>query len=120
MADNHELGKFGETKAVKYLQEKGYLIHAVNWRHANLEIDIIAEYKNILSIVEVKTRKSNYFGEPEEFVSKEKQKLLIKATNEYIKKNNLDIEVRFDIISIIYNSEKLKISHLEGAFYPIV
>ena len=70
-------------------------------------------------VAEVKTRKSNFFGEPEEFVTRQKQKHLIKAANAYIEKNNLDLEVRFDIISIILSGNEQKIFHIEDAFHPI-
>jgi putative endonuclease len=70
-----------------------------------------------LVIAEVKTRKSNYFGEPETFVTKQKQKNLIKTAHEYIERNKLDLEVRFDIISVIMSGNG-SVNHIEDAFYP--
>ncbi len=118
MADFHETGKKGEEMARKFLENANYDILETNWRSNHQEIDIIAKQNETLAIVEVKTRKTNYFGEPEEFVTRNKQKLLIKAANDYIIKNDLDLEVRFDIISILYSGSNYKIYHIEDAFYP--
>lgn len=118
MAEHNDTGTKGEELAATFLQNKGYSILEKNWRFKNLEADIIATIANTLVIAEVKTRKSNYFGEPETFVNKQKQKNLIKAAQEYIQRNQLDMEVRFDIISIILGDSQMKINHIEDAFYP--
>ena len=82
------------------------------------EIDIIAQDRDFLVIVEVKTRQSTYFGEPEVFVNKTKQRSLISAANDFIAKRNIDIETRFDIISIVISGDTIHIDHIEDAFYP--
>jgi putative endonuclease len=119
MAEHNITGQKGEQLAASFLEEKGYTILETNWRFKNLEADIIAILSKTLVIVEVKTRKSNYFGEPETFVTKQKQKNLIHAAHEYILRKELDVEVRFDIISVVMN-DKTAIKHIEDAFYPIV
>ncbi len=116
MAEHNDTGAKGEELASTFLQNKGYSVLETNWRFKNLEADIIAIINKTLIIAEVKTRKSNYFGEPETFVNKQKQKNLIKAAHEYIQRNNLDLEVRFDIISIILGTNQMKINHIEDAF----
>jgi len=78
MAEHNITGQKGEQMAAEFLEKNGYKILETNWRFMNLEADIIAEKSKILVIAEVKTRKSNYFGEPESFVTKQKQKNLIK------------------------------------------
>lgn len=118
MAELHETGKQGEALAVAFLKSQGYHILETNWRSGNLEVDIIASKDQMLAIVEVKTRRTNHFGEPEEFVNRSKQKNLVKAANHYIISKNLDMEARFDIISILYNGAKHKIFHIQDAFYP--
>jgi putative endonuclease len=118
MAEFHELGKRGEELAISYFKGKGYEILETNWRKGSLEVDIIARTGQILIITEVKTRSTNYFGEPEEFVTRAKQKNLIKAANSYILQNNLDVEARFDIISVLFKGNSHKINHIEDAFYP--
>jgi putative endonuclease len=118
MAEHNDTGAKGEELAAAFLQNKGYSILEKNWRFKNLEADIIATISGTLVIAEVKTRKSNFFGEPETFVNKQKQKNLIKTAQEYIERNKLDLEVRFDIISIIMGDSQTKINHIEDAFYP--
>ena len=117
MAEHNDTGTKGETIAANYLKENGYAILETNWRFKNLEADIIATINDILVVAEVKTRKSNFFGEPEEFVNKQKQKNLVKAANEYILKNDIDLEVRFDIISVIIANNKTAVNHIPDAFY---
>jgi putative endonuclease len=116
MAEHNDTGTKGEELAGTYLKNKGYSILETNWRFRNLEADIIASIDKTIVIAEVKTRKSNYFGEPETFVDKQKQKNLRKAANEYIERNSLDMEVRFDIISIVMGNDQMKINHIEDAF----
>ncbi len=118
MAEFHEIGKTGEELASDYLAKKGYKILETNWRKGPLELDIIARTKDTLIIAEVKTRSTNYFGEPEEFVTRSKQKNLIKAANGYISEHNLDLETRFDIISILKKGQQYQVYHIEDAFYP--
>jgi putative endonuclease len=121
MADHNILGKKGEELAAEFLSEKGYEILETNWAQSGTEIDIVARTANTLVIVEVKTRKGNYFGEPEAFVNKAKQKNLIKGAGAYVQRNNLDTEVRFDIVSVIHPpSGEVKIQHIEDAFYPLI
>ena len=64
MAEHNEMGKEGEELAAEYLVKQGYTIEARNWRYGHEEIDIIARKDDLLLIVEVKTRRSNYFGQP--------------------------------------------------------
>lgn len=118
MSNNTQKGTTGEEIAIAHLLKQGYRILARNWRHQHLELDIVAETENLLVIVEVKLRASNAFGTPEEFVTKSKQKKLIKAADVYIKENNIHTETRFDVISIIQNSQEIHVEHITGAFYP--
>ncbi len=120
MAEHNELGAVGEKTAQNYLKEKGYEILAINWRFGSDEIDIIAKNKNFLVIVEVKTRSTNAFGEPEIAVTKQKQRFLIRAAQNYIAQHNIDEECRFDIIAIITKNGKNIINHIEDAFYPTI
>jgi putative endonuclease len=117
MAEHNDLGKLGEEMAVDFLQQNGYEILETNWTFQKAEIDIIAQKENILAVVEVKTRSSIDFGLPQDFVKPKKIQLLVKAVNEYVSKNDLDVNVRFDIIAINKDSNNYKIEHLEDAFY---
>jgi len=116
MAIHNELGKLGEDMAISHLLSNGYIIKERNWRHQKAEIDIIAQKENILAIVEVKTRSSIEYGEPEQFVSQKKIKLLVSATDVYVNQQNIDVNVRFDIISIHKTDTKFDIRHIKDAF----
>ena len=120
MAEHNIKGQKGEELAADFLREKGYTILETNWRFKNLEADIIASANGVIIVAEVKTRKSNFFGEPEAFVTRQKQRNLIKAAHEYIQRYDLDLEVRFDILSVIMNESGSQVNHIEAAFYPLV
>jgi len=117
MATHNDLGHLGESLAVGFLQENNYVILERNWRFQKAEIDIIAKKEGQIIIVEVKTRNSNFFGDPQSFVSPEKIKLLVKAANQYLVSNNIPLEVRFDILAIIKNKSTQEITHFKDAFY---
>jgi len=117
MAEHNELGKLGEELAVEFLRKNGYEILETNWTFQKAEVDIIAKKENTLAIVEVKTRSSLEFGLPQDFVKPKKIQLLVKAVNEYVVSNNLDVEVRFDIIAIHKEGKSFAMEHLVDAFY---
>ena len=117
MAQHNELGKQGEAHAVEFLRTNGYEILETNWTFQKAEVDIIAKKNNVLAIIEVKTRSSIDFGLPQDFVKPKKIQLLVKAVNEYVQQNGLDVEVRFDIIAIRKEQNSLTTEHLEDAFF---
>lgn len=117
MARHNELGKEGERRALQMLKAKGYIILETNWCNYKVEIDIIATDKDELVIVEVKTRSTDYFGDPEEAVGPAKARNLIGAAEAYIELNDVDMDVRFDIVSIILKDGKANINHIIDAFY---
>lgn len=117
MAQHNDLGRLGEQSAVDYLLADGYEILETNWTFDKAEIDIIAKKDTILAIVEVKTRSSLDFGLPQEFVKPKKIQLLVKAVNAYVEKNDLDVDVRFDIIAIHNDHGIFKVEHLPDAFF---
>ncbi len=116
MAQHNELGKEGEDLAVDYLIKQGYTIRETNYHFHKAEVDIIAQKDNVLAIVEVKTRSTDYFGDPQDFVKPKKIKLLVGAIDDYVNFRNLNVDVRFDIIGIIKNKKGIRIEHLEDAF----
>ncbi|MGY5352205.1 YraN family protein [Wenyingzhuangia sp. IMCC45533] len=117
MAIHNDLGNKGEHLAAKFLISNKYQILETNWRYLKAEVDIIALINNTLIIVEVKTRSNNYFSNPEEAINSKKIKLLTNAAQAYLIKKDLDIEVRFDVISIIKNNHKTELKHILNAFY---
>jgi putative endonuclease len=116
MAEHNDLGKAGEEYAVSELRRLGYEILYTNWRFGKDEVDIIANEQNMIVFAEVKTRQSNYFGEPETFVNKKKQQFLIRAANNFAEKYNINNEFRFDIVSVLYNSKQQDAKIIKDAF----
>lgn len=119
MAEKHERGKKGEELAIAHLRSIGYEIRDVNWRSHHLEIDIVARDGDELVIIEVKSRGINSYEHPLEAMSNKKIRFLINAAEAYITEHNLDIETRFDVVSIIFFSKTdFKLEHFKNAFYP--
>jgi len=120
MAIHNEIGRNGEDKAVEYLKNKGFRIIERNWFYRQKEIDIIAMDKDTLVFVEVKTRSYDIFGSPIDAINREKQKYIIEAANAYIEKNNIENEVRFDIVTVMLKKTGTEIEYIADAFYPRV
>lgn len=118
--NSKKTGQDGEEAARNYLLEKGHKILETNWRFRKYEVDIITKSGETIVFVEVKTRKSNIFGEPETFVNRQKQKFLVAAANQYLIQNNIDLESRFDIIAVLQLNNNHTVKHLEAAFHPQV
>ena len=109
MAQHNTLGKKGEDMACRFLQDKGYEIIERNWTWRKLELDIIARKDNYLVSTDM-------YGEPENTITDKKIRRIINAADAYIKKNKIDLFVRFDIISITGQEGCFKIKHIEDAF----
>ncbi len=120
MAESHQTGKKGEEIAAQYLINKGYEVLSTNWQSNHQEIDIIARYKELLVFAEVKTRRSDAYGSPEAFVTRGKQKMLIKAANHYIAMHKMNLEARFDIITVLYRGTDHTLNHIQDAFSPTI
>jgi putative endonuclease len=119
MATHNDLGRKGESLAKILLENAGYEILDENWTHGKAEIDLIAYKDRVIIFAEVKTRTGNFFGEPEDFVDNRKQKLLAEAADEYIYLMDHQGEVRFDIISVLFDRQaNYTINHIEDAFWP--
>ncbi len=116
MATHNTYGKNGEDIAVAYLEKNGYTIRNRNWRWNREEIDIVAQKGDVLIIVEVKSRKNELFGLPEDAVDERKMHHIISSADAYVKKFCIDNPVRFDIISVIGDKEEHVIRHIENAF----
>ena len=115
--NNKVTGEIGEQLACDFLFNKGFEILERNYKQLKTEVDIIAKHQNCLVIVEVKTRSSNFVN-PENAVSKAKQKTLVEAAVLYQEKHAIKSEIRFDIIAIIKTKQETEILHFEDAFYP--
>lgn len=117
MGKHNEFGKEGEKIAADFLVEKGYKIVRKNYRYLKSEIDIIAQKGDILAIVEVRARSNDQIIPIADTITPKKIKLLVLGADHYVTSNELDVEVRFDVITILKNTKIFKIEHLESAFY---
>jgi len=117
--NNQELGVYGEELAANYLKKLQYEIIERNYRFGRNEVDIIAMYKGYIRFIEVKTRVTAEIGEPWRAVTPAKQKQIIKVANQYLMSNAIDLEVKFDVISIVTNSYRTDIELIEDAFIPM-
>ncbi|WP_075591039.1 YraN family protein [Labilibacter marinus] len=118
MADHNELGKEGEERAAVYFASEGYKILERNWRYHPKEIDLIAQKDDLLIIAEIKTRSTEDWEHPQESITNSKIRFLVDATEAYIMENDIDLEVRFDVVSVIPDGTTWKIDHIKEAFYP--
>lgn len=117
MGKHNEFGKEGERMAQEFLVDKGYEILEKNYRYLKAEVDIIALNDGILAVVEVRARSNDRIIPIAETITPKKIKLLVAAADHYVTENELDVEVRFDVITILKNRKLFKIDHLESAFY---
>jgi len=116
MAQHNELGKKGEEVAADYLKKKGYTILKQNWVYEKYEIDIIASNEEYIIFVEVKTRTTELWGNPEDAVSKGKIKRIVEAADFYLINNDIDMPARFDVLAMIWKKDGFDILHFEDAF----
>ena len=111
-------GKRGEDIALQYLQEQGMKLIARNWRSSHKELDIVVDNGEFLRVVEVKSLYYPNDQEPANAVDYHKQKLIISATRQFITKHEIQKEVVFDIISIVFNGEHHQLNYIPNAFTP--
>ncbi|MGN0145359.1 MAG: YraN family protein [Clostridium sp.] len=116
---NKDIGNYGEKIAQNFLKKNGYHILDCNFRTHIGELDVICRKQNLLIIVEVKSRYNLDYGFPRESVNYQKQKSIIKLTYSYIYLKKLyNLNIRFDIIEILFNNNnsKYEITHIKDAF----
>ncbi len=111
-----DTGKEGEDLAAAWLQEKGFEIIRRNWRSAKYEIDIIATLDDCIHFVEVKTRKTDNFGFPEEQVGKNKLRQFIDGGSEYMFQSGTWNKVRYDILAINITEEATEYLFIEDVY----
>lgn len=120
MAQHNELGKMGEEAAARLMIEKGYDIVDRNWTFHGYEIDIVAENEAFIVFLEVKTRTSVQWGNPEDFVGIARQRRMVEAADHYLIEHAIDKPARFDIVGVVWNGGKFEIEHIEDAFLPFL
>lgn len=118
MALHNDFGTQGEDIAIAHLRAKGYVIVDRNWRSGHKEIDIVAQKDDTIVFVEVKARANAFYGNPEDAITRRKMHLLVLAADAYLRCNAIDMDVRFDVITITGSVNKPVIRHYEHAFRP--
>lgn len=121
MAQHNLLGQQGEHLAQEYLRKKHYTLLHTNWRHGNIEVDIIAKKGKEIVFIEVKTRTSDCLAQPEDAIDLRRKQRLTQAANIYLQQYHTNLTPRFDIIAILLPAPtaQAQIHHIEDAFPPI-
>jgi len=118
MTEKQQFGRRGEELALAFYKDNRYTILEKNWQSNHLEVDIIAKNDEYIAFCEVKTRSGDAFGEPQQSVTSQKQRNIIRAANYYVLKHQIKLDVRFDIIAIVFNGDQYTLEHIPGAFMP--
>jgi putative endonuclease len=115
--DNAYFGRLGERRAARHLKKAGYRILARNFRAAGAEIDLIALDGDTIVFVEVKSRRSDAAGAPEEAVDERKQERIRRAAEIFASSHRLNgRSMRFDVVALRGQGAEQQIKLLKGAF----
>ena len=110
-------GRSAEKLAAGFLRARGYHIWKTNWRWGKKELDLVATFRGLLVIVEVKSMVGNRVNHPSEVVDFKKQRNIVLAAEGFIQVFNSNLPTRFDVIAVIYHSGGVEIEHFEDAFH---
>lgn len=116
MAWHNDLGREGEEAAARYLMFHDYSILHRNWRAGSLELDIVAQKKGVLVFVEVKTLATDDYLYPEDRIDVQKRRHIVRAAQAYVGYYKLDMQLRFDVVSVVGRHKPFRIRHIENAF----
>jgi putative endonuclease len=112
-----KFGERGEALAVKHLKKAGYKIIETNYHTRLGEIDIIAEDKDTIVFVEVKSRRSVNFGNPKQAVTLRKQKKISMVALYYLKATGQSsAKARFDVVTVISSQDRPQVEIIKNAF----
>jgi putative endonuclease len=115
--DRQGLGRRGEDLAAKHLAAKGYQIVTRNWRWETGELDMVAKDGENLVFVEVRTRRGQALGTPEESVTAAKQARLIALAEAYVQTHDWQGSWRLDFVAVEMDrrGRLLRVDHYENA-----
>ena len=115
-----DLGSAGEKAAARYYRWRGYSIQARNLRERDGEIDLVARRGRRIVFVEVKTRQQTGSGQPWEAVDRDKQLQIVRLAERFLLTSRLqDLEIHFDVMSILWDGRRFRIQRFEDAFTPV-
>ncbi|MFI3330780.1 MAG: YraN family protein [Rikenellaceae bacterium] len=113
-----KIGGRGEELALEFLLKEGFHILDKNFRAGSYELDIVAFKDSVLHIVEVKTRKKDSLTSPEDAFSKAKFNALVKGAKIYLKQNDFDYELQFDLIAVEYDGSEVELRYIPEVMSP--
>lgn len=119
MALHIKFGKEGEKAALDFVIEKGYKVLDINYRLHPFEVDIIATDNGMIVFIEVKTRQTDEYGHPIEFITGKKEQNLIKVADYYLQYKRPGHEGRFDVITLYKKEGAFILEHFVNAFTAI-
>jgi putative endonuclease len=115
-SDNQQFGKIGEEIAQRYLEEQNFRSLEQNWHCRYGELDLIMQEEDELVFVEVKTRRNNHVGYPEEMIDRGKVERLKKSAEQYIEQyDKQEMFWRFDIVAISGDTQNYQVHHIRDA-----
>lgn len=117
----HALGRWGEERAARFLEERGWTVLERNYRFGRREVDLVVRAGGLLAFVEVKTRAGRGYGPPQEAITALKRREIESVARHFLARHGLqDAEVRFDAVAItvLRREERVEIEHLEDAWRP--
>lgn len=115
MSSTQNIGALGERQAMGYLISNGFNILHTNWRNGRYEIDIVAQKRGVIHIVEVKCRKADGLTSPEEAITPKKFEALKKAAQYYVALYKIDFDIQFDLVAVEHSAEGFQIRYIPNA-----
>jgi putative endonuclease len=111
------LGKLGETLAIKKVRSLGYKVIAANYRCPVGELDLVARDGDCLVFIEIKTRRRGALDSAKAAVDGRKQRQVSKAALAYMKSNGYgDVKSRFDVVAVSLDQGQPRIEVIKNAF----
>lgn len=111
------MGRVGEDLAAGLYERIGFAILERNYRCSHGEIDIVARRGGLVVFCEVKTRATDYFGEPSEAVAGPKQARVRRLAGHWLKESRPgSTDVRFDVVSVMVRDGRAQVKHIPNAF----
>ena len=116
--NKQSLGKYGEALAAGYLTKLGYSIICRNYRCRAGEIDIVAADGDTVCFVEVKTRRSTFYGLPCEAVDRRKLLHIVRAAHFFMKEKSIEgfCDYRIDAVEVLVMNSGNYLNHIKGIY----
>lgn len=117
----HALGRWGEGRAARFLERRGWTVLARNYRFGRREVDLVVRRGDVVAFVEVKTRAGRGFGMPQEAITALKRREIEAVATDFLFRYRLEgVSVRFDAMAIEVDRELhvARVEHVEDAWRP--